>query len=234
MSVIPYASTIGSIMYAMLCTRPDVAYALSVTSRYQSNPREAHWAAVKNILKYFRRTKDKFLVYGGEEELVVNGYTDASFQTDKDDFRSQSGFVFCLNGGAVSWKSSKQETVAYSTTEAEYIEASEAAKEAVWIRKFFFELGVVPSASSPVDLYCDNSGAIAQVKEPRSHQKSKHVLRRYHLIREIIDRGDVKICKVHTDFNWCHPYPFPNNFVPDSIPLCVPAKPPQHPHLCYT
>ena len=188
-------------MYAMLCTCPDVAYALSVTSRYQSNPGEANWVATKNILKYFRRTKDKFLIYGGEEELVVNGYTDPSFQIDKDDFRSQSGFVFCLNGGAVSSKSSKQETVADSTTEAEYIAASEAAKEAVWIRKFVSELGVVPSASSPVDLYYDNSGAIAQAKEPRSHQKSKHVLRRYHLIREIIDRGDVKICKVHTDLN---------------------------------
>ena len=89
MSAIPYASAIGSIMYAMLCTRPGVAYALSVTSRYQSNPGEAHWVATKNIVKYFRRTKDKFLAYGGEEELVVNGYTDASFQTDKDDFKSQ-------------------------------------------------------------------------------------------------------------------------------------------------
>jgi hypothetical protein len=205
MSAIPYASAIGSIMYAMFCTRPDVSYALSVTSRYQSNPGECHWAIVKSILKYMRRTKDMFLVYGGEEELVVNGYTDASFQTDKDDSRSQSGFVFCLNGGAVSWKSSKQETVADSTTEAEYIAASEAAKEAVWIRKFVSELGVVPSASSPMDLYCDNSGAIAQAKEPRSHQKSKHILRRYHLIREIIDRGDVKICKVHTDSNIADP-----------------------------
>ena len=105
----------------------------------------------------------------------------------------------------MNWKSSKQETVADSTTEAEYIAASEAAKEAVWIKKFFSELGVVPSASSPMDLYCDNSGAIAQAKEPRSHQKSKHILRRYHLIREIIDRGDVKICKVHTDLNIAHP-----------------------------
>ena len=156
----------------MLCTHPDVAYALSVASRYQSNLGEAHWVAAKNILKYFRRTKDKFLVYGGEEELVVNGYTDASFQTDKDDFRSQFGFVFCLNGGAVSWKSSKQETVADSMTEAKYIVALKAAKEVVWIRKFVSELGVVPSASRPMDLYCDNSGAIAQVKEPRSHQKS--------------------------------------------------------------
>ena len=105
----------------------------------------------------------------------------------------------------MSWKSFKQETVADSTTEAEYIAASEAVKEVVWIRKFVSELGVVPSASSPVDLYCDNSGAIVQAKEPRSHQKSKHILRRYHLIREIIVRGDVKICKVHTDSNIADP-----------------------------
>ncbi|KAK3119169.1 hypothetical protein QOZ80_9BG0715040 [Eleusine coracana subsp. coracana] len=186
MRAIPYASAVGSIMYAMISTRPDVAYALSAVSRYQSNPGEAHWGANKNILKYLRRTMGMFLVYRGEEELVVNGYTDASFQTDKDDSRSQSGYVFCLNGGAVSWKSSKQDTVADSTTEAEYLAASEAAKEAVWIRKFVSELGVVPSASSPMDLYCDNSGAIAQAKEPRAHQKNKHVLRRYHLIRDIV------------------------------------------------
>src|SRR6266540_3176723 len=97
MSGVPYASVIGSIMYAMLCTRPDVSYALSVTNRYQSNPGEGHWVAVKNILKYLRRTKELFLVYGGAEELIVSGYTDASFQTDKDDSKSQSGFVISLN-----------------------------------------------------------------------------------------------------------------------------------------
>jgi sulfur relay (sulfurtransferase) DsrC/TusE family protein len=161
MSTIPYASAIGSIMYAMFCTRPDVSFALSVTSRYQSNFGEAHWTIIKIILKYFRRTKNMFLIFGGEDELVIKGYTDASFQTDKDDSKSQSGFVFCLNGGAVSLKSSKQDTVADSTTEAEYIAASEAAKEVVWIRKFVSELGVVPGASSPVNLYCDNSCAFA-------------------------------------------------------------------------
>jgi hypothetical protein len=125
---VSYALAIGSIMYAMLCTRPDVSYAVSVTSRYQSNPSDSHWAIVKNTLKYFRGTEEFFLVYGGAEELVVSGYTDASFQTDKDDSKSQSGYVFYLNGDAVSWKSSKQEIVADSTTEAEYIAASEAAK----------------------------------------------------------------------------------------------------------
>ena len=99
-------------------------------------------------------------MYGGEEELVINGYRDAAFQTNQDDSRSQSGFVFCFNGGAVSWKSSKQETVADSTTESEYIAASDTAKEAVWIKKFVTELGVVPSILDPVDLFCDNNGAI--------------------------------------------------------------------------
>ncbi|WVZ83989.1 hypothetical protein U9M48_031075, partial [Paspalum notatum var. saurae] len=163
MSEILYGSAIRSIMYAMICTRPDVSFALSVTSRYQSYAGEA----VKNVLKYLRRTKDVFLVIGGEKELVVKGYTDAGFQTDKDDSRSQAGFIFCLNGGAVNWKSSKQDTVADFATEAEYIAASEVAKE---------PLGVVPSSSCPLDLYCDNIGAIAQAKEPRSHQKSKHIL----------------------------------------------------------
>ncbi|KAL4324315.1 hypothetical protein GQ457_11G026210 [Hibiscus cannabinus] len=90
----------------------------------------------------------------GEEELSIKGYTDASFQTDKEDSRSQSGFVFCFNGGVVSWKSSKQDTIVDSTIEAEYIVASKAAKEAVWIKKFISELGVVPSISDVVELYC--------------------------------------------------------------------------------
>ena len=95
MDKISYASAIGSIMYAMLCTRPDVSYALIMTSRFQSNPGECHWIAVKNILKYLRRTKDIFFIYGEKEgELVISGYTDAGFQFDLDDFRSQSGFVF--------------------------------------------------------------------------------------------------------------------------------------------
>ena len=111
-------------MYTMLCTRLDVAHALSMTSRFQQDPGEKHQAAVKGILKYLRRTKEFFLVYGGEEELIVNGYTDAAFQTDVEDSKSQSGYVFCLNGGAVSWKSSKQDIVADSTTESEYIAAS--------------------------------------------------------------------------------------------------------------
>jgi hypothetical protein len=161
MSAIPYASAVRSIMYTMICTSPDVSYALSVTSRYQADPGKIHWTTVKSTLKYLRRTKDMFLVYGGEDELGVKGYTDASYLTDSDDSRSQSGYVFIMNGGSVSWKSSKKGTVADSTIKAEYIATLEAAKEVVWIRNFPINIGVVQGASNPLDVYCDNNGAIA-------------------------------------------------------------------------
>ena len=105
MSMTPYASAI-SIMYAMLCTRPDISYALSVTSIYHSDPCEDHRVVVKNILEYLRRTKDVFLIYG-DSDLIITGYTDVNFQSNRDDFKSQSGYVFSLNGGTVIWKSSK-------------------------------------------------------------------------------------------------------------------------------
>ena len=205
MNKIPYASAVGSIMYAMLCTRPDIAHVVSLTSRYQSDPGMEHWTTVKNILKYLKRTKDMFLCYGGDQELAVTSYTDASWNTDPDDSKSQSGYVFILNGAAVSWRSAKQSVVAKSSTESEYIAASEASSEAIWMKCFITELGVVPSALDPMTIYCDNMGAIANAQEPRSHKKLKHIKLRYHSIREYIEDGDLKICKVHTDLNVADP-----------------------------
>ena len=123
-----------------------------------------------------------FLVCGGEEELVIKGYVDASFRNGRDDCRSQSGFVYVMNRGAVSCMSSKQYTVADSTTEAGYIAACEAAKEGVWIRHFLDDLGISPASVKLLDLYCANSGAIAQAKEPRNHHKVRHIDRKYHMI----------------------------------------------------
>ena len=101
MSSIPYASGVGSIMYAMLCTRPDVAYALGIVSRFQVDPRGDYWKAVKNIFKYLRRTRDIFLIYSGSD-LKSKGYIDSSFQSDPDDSKSISGFMFTLYGSAVN------------------------------------------------------------------------------------------------------------------------------------
>ena len=164
-----------------------------------------HWAAVKNILKYLKRTKDMFLTYGCDKELVVTSYTDASWNSDPDDSKSQSRYVFILNGAAVSWRSAKQSVVVKSSTESEYIAASEATQEVIWMKEFITELGVVPSALDPLAIYCDNTGAIANAQEPRSHKKMKHIKLRFHSIHEYVQDGDIEICKVHTDLNVADP-----------------------------
>ncbi|KAH9679182.1 Integrase catalytic domain-containing protein [Citrus sinensis] len=140
---VPYAEAVGSLMYAMLCTRPDICFAVGMDSR-----------------------------------------------------KSTSGYVFTLGSGAISWRSVKQSCIADSTTEAEYVAASEAAKEVVWLRKFLQDLEVVPAITAPLKLFCNNSGAVAQSKEPRNHKKQKHIEMKYHLIRDIVQRGDVEVTQI--------------------------------------
>ncbi|KAA0047457.1 gag/pol protein [Cucumis melo var. makuwa] len=175
---IPYASTMSSLMYVMLCTRLDICYAVGIVSRYQSNPGLDHWTTVKIILKYLRRTRDYMLVYGAKD-LILIGYTDSDFQTDKDSKKSTLGSVFTLNEGAVVWRSincSKHEL-------------------------FLHDLEVVPNMNLHITLYCDNNGAVANSKEPRSHKREKHIERKYHLIREIVQRGDVIVTKIASKHN---------------------------------
>ena len=118
-----------------------------------------------------------------------------------------SDYVFTLNGGAVCWKNLRQHIVVDSICEAEYIDASDAAKEVVWLQKFIIKLGVTPSIDGPILLYCDSSSAIAQVKELKSHHCTKHVLHRYHLVREIVYQGDVELQKNDGKENLADPFP---------------------------
>ncbi|GJQ93236.1 retrotransposon protein, putative, ty1-copia subclass [Tanacetum coccineum] len=181
MQNVPYASAVGSIMYA---------------------------TAVKTLLKYLRNTKDMLLVYGGnpESELRVKCYCDAGFEIDRDDTKSQTGYVFIFNGGAVDKKSSKQSTTAMSATKVEYIAASEASMEAVWIRKFISGLGIVPTINEPIKMFCDNSAALHFANEPGVQRGARHYHRRYHYVRESIALGEIKLLKVHTDDNLADPF----------------------------
>ena len=198
---VPYASAVGSLMYAMLCIRPDICYAIGIVSRYQSNPGLAHWIAVKHILRYLRRTRNYMLIYSGADMNPI-GYSDSDFMSDKDSRKSTSRSVFTLGGGAVVWRSVKQSNIADSTMEAEYI----AAKEAVWLKKFITDLEVVPNMNKPIVLYCDNSGVVANSKEPMSHKRGKHIERKYHLIREIMHQGDVPVMKIASQDNLADPF----------------------------
>ncbi|KAH9697829.1 hypothetical protein KPL71_023776 [Citrus sinensis] len=149
---VPYADAVGSLVYAMLCTRPDICFAVGMVSRYQFNPGPQYWTAVKHIIKYLKRTKNYMLVYSGDE-LIPVGYTDSDFISDKDSRKSTSGYVFTLGSGAISWMSVKQSCITDSTTKAEYVATSEAAKEAIWLRKFLRNLEVVPVITAPLKLF---------------------------------------------------------------------------------
>ena len=137
--------------------------------------------------------------------LAFNGNVGASFDTDPDDSKSQTGYVFILKGGAVSWCSSTQSVVAGSTCEAEYITASEAANEGVRMKEFISDLGVIPSASGPMKIFCDNTGAIALAKESRFHKRTKQIKRRFNSSCHQVSEGDIEICKIHTDLNVADP-----------------------------
>ena len=137
---VPYASTVGSLMYAMLCTRPDICYSVDMVNQYQSNPGLKHWQAIKHILKYLHRTRNYILVYRCKDLMPI-GYTNSNFQSDLDFRKSTSGCVFTLGGGAKSWRSVKKSC--NSTMKAKYVAACEAAKEVIWLKKFLSNLGVV-------------------------------------------------------------------------------------------
>ncbi|KAE8654176.1 E3 ubiquitin protein ligase upl2, putative isoform 2 [Hibiscus syriacus] len=137
---VPYASAIGSLMYAMVCTRPDIAHAVGAVSRYMNNPGKVHWEAVKWILRYLRGTTNKALCFKGGD-MILTGYVDADLAGNVDIRRSTTGYVYTLGGTAVSWVSQLQKIVALSTTEAEYVAVTEASKEMVWLQSFLEELG---------------------------------------------------------------------------------------------
>ncbi|CAL1361567.1 unnamed protein product [Linum trigynum] len=197
MDKIPYASAVGSLMYAMVCTRPDIAHAVGVVSRFLSKPGKEHWEAVKWILRYLRGSSKMSLCFGDGEPVLV-GYTDADMAGDVDSRRSTSGYLITLSGGAISWQSRLQKCVALSTTEAEYIAVTEACKEMIWMKKFLNELGFLQEQPQ---LFCDSQSAIHLAKNASFHARSKHIDVRYHWIRDVLEMKQLQLEKIHTDEN---------------------------------
>ena len=134
-----YSRILGSIMYVMNCTRPDIAYAISKLSRYTSNPGKHHWKAIIRVLGYLKYTQNYVLQYE-KYPSVIEGYSDANWITGSNDTKSTSGYVFTLGNGAISWKSSKQTCIARSTMESEFIALDKAAEEADWLRSFLEDI----------------------------------------------------------------------------------------------
>jgi hypothetical protein len=192
---IPYQEAIGSLIYCMVCTRPDIAYIVGVLSRYMAAPKEHHWNCIKRVLRYLKGTIDSKITYGPKRQEIL-GYSDANYAADIDDRKSTGAYIFTSNNGAVSWVSKKQQTVAKSTTEAEYMALSQAASEALWFRSFLYELGM--SNKEPILIYGDNQGALKIAQNPQFHNRTKHIDIVYHFIREKISKGQIKVIFVPT------------------------------------
>ncbi|KAK1652059.1 hypothetical protein QYE76_069864 [Lolium multiflorum] len=197
MSRVPYSSAVGSLMYAMVCSRPDLSYAMSLVSRYMANPGKEHWKAVQWIFRYLRGTSKACLRFGRIGEGLA-GYVDSDYAGDLDKRRSLTGYVFTVGGCAVSWKATLQDVVAQSTTEAEYMAIAEAGKEAVWLKGLYAELC---GDNSCIKLFSDSQSAIYLTKDQMFHERTKHIDIKYHAIRDVVAKGKVKVCKISTHDN---------------------------------
>ena len=199
MQNIPYASAVGSLMYAQVCTRPDIAFAVGILGRYQSNPGMDHWRAAKKVMRYLQGTKHYMLMYERTHDLEVIGYSDSDFAGCVDSRKSTSGYIFMFAGGAVSWRSAKQTLTATSTMEAEFVSCFEATSHGVWLKSFISGLRIVDSISRPLRIYYDNSTTVFMAKNNKSGSRSKHIDIKYLAIRERVKDKSVVIEHVSTE-----------------------------------
>lgn len=209
MSKLRYRELVGSLVYFACATRPDIAYAVTKVSAFVNNPGKAHYDAAVRILRYLKHTRLYVLTLGAGTDYTgrvsqansvrLVGMTDSDFAGCLDTRRSVSGYCFALGSGAVSWSSRKQDIVTTSTTEAEYVAAFNATKEAVWLRQVLREIGF--AQDQPTIIGADNQGAITLSEQQCHHQRTKHIDVDYHYTRERITRRDITLNYVRSHDN---------------------------------
>ena len=192
-----YTHLVGSLLYMSVCTRPDIAQAVGALAKFMATPTTVHFQAAKGVLRYIAGTKDYGINFSGKDQGGLRGYCDADYAGDLDTRRSTTGYVFIINGGAICWSSKRQPTVAASTTEAEYMAAAHAVKEALWLRKLATDLQL--SMEGAILIHADNQSAIKLLRNPISSMRSKHIDVIYHFARERVARKEVKFEYIRTE-----------------------------------
>lgn len=202
---LPYRSLIGSLMYISVSTRPDITYSVGVLSQHLERPSLSTWNLALHVLRYLRGTTDLEIRYNKGGEIIEGNhswsypecYVDSDWAGDKSSRRSTTGYLFSLNGAAISWRSRLQPTVALSSTEAEYRAATEAGQEVVRLRGLLQSINISQSDSTP--LYCDNKGATDLAVKQIYHARTKHVEVQHHWIREKVSEGIIKLIHIPSD-----------------------------------
>ncbi|WOG95118.1 hypothetical protein DCAR_0314420 [Daucus carota subsp. sativus] len=193
-----FKSLVGSLRY-LTFTRPDIMYAVGLVSRYMEKPKQDHFMAAKRILRYIKGTLNYGLFYTHSQNSKLVGYSDSDYGGDLDDGKSTSGYAFHIGSAIFSWSSKKQQTVALSTCEAEYIAAAACACQAMWLGYILGELNL--AKEDPVTIYVDNKSAISLAKNPVSHSRSKHINIKYHFLREQVNDKNVELVHCRTEEN---------------------------------
>jgi hypothetical protein len=201
MKGVPYAQLVGSLMYVMTCTRPELAYPAALLSRYMAVgvARKKHWVAAKRVLRYLKGTKDHGIVLGGASRVELRVEVDSSWADDLSDRKSTQGFVATLGLGPISWKSQRSPAVALSTTEAEYYAAGLGGREVMHLRQLLDSLGHPQTAATT--LWCDNQSAVAISANAEFRSRTKHIDIRHHWIREQVEEGHLQLEYIATEHN---------------------------------
>jgi len=185
----PYRPVLGSVMWGQLATRPDLSFAVSLLSRFQADPGIEYWKGLLHVVGYIKNTIDYGLTYSRDADLTPLAYVDANYGGCRDTRRSTSGYVFTMAGGAVTWSSKRQATVALSTVEAEYVAMSRCAQQMIWMHTWLDEVEI--AHVTPGVIRGDSRGAIALAKTTKDHGKIKHINIRHHYLRELVKSESV-------------------------------------------
>lgn len=202
---LPYRSVVGSLMYISMGTRPDITYSVGVLSQHLESPSIEHWNLAMHVIRYLNGTKNLGIHYrngncritGTQSWCYPEFFVDSDWAGDPNTRRSTTGYLFKINEGAVSWRSKLQSTVSLSSTEAEYRATTEAAQEANWLRGILSHINI--NHSNPTILRCDSQGAIDLSRKPVHHGRTKHIKVQAHWIRELVDKGTIKLQHIPTD-----------------------------------
>ncbi|SCZ93983.1 BZ3500_MvSof-1268-A1-R1_Chr6-1g08347 [Microbotryum saponariae] len=190
-----YLQAIGSLMYAAVGTRPDLAFVVSYLARFSQQPGPEHWTAIKQVLRYIKGTLDLGLTYRKTSQ-PLRGYSDANWGACLTTSRSTMGYAFILSGAAIAWCSKREHRVAKSTTDAEYLSLSYTSGDAIHLSELLAELGA--PVSGPVVLYGDNQGSLALAQHPTNHQGSRHVRISEHYVRERVAEKEIEVRYIAT------------------------------------
>ena len=192
-----YQSIVGALLYLSNTTRPDITYSVNFLARKMSKPSEQDNLFAKRVMRYLNGTRKMKLRYERRGEKLV-GYSDASYAEDKEDRKSTGGYTFVANGGAISWKSTKQKDVTLSSCEAEYYALANAAKEAMWLKSLIQEVDK-NAKNEPIIIFEDNQSTITFAKNPIQSERTKHIEVRHHYIRQKVAEGKIEVKYMPTE-----------------------------------